>query len=71
MGGISIWQLLIIVAFVAGYLFPIIHVLVSKRSYGGAKFGWVIATVMFSLLAYCVFLIVTQPKKDTTAGAKC
>jgi len=60
LGGISIWQLIILIAL----LFPIIHVLASKRSHGGAKFGWFLAVLIFSWLAYIIFLIVTQSTKD-------
>jgi|TARA_R110001583_G_C5359137_1_gene381372 uncharacterized membrane protein len=60
MGGVSIWQLLIIIML----LIPIIHVLVSNRSHGGAKFGWFLAVFIFSWLGYIVFLIVTQSTKD-------
>lgn len=59
-GGISIWQLLVILLI----LLPIIHVLVSSRSHGGAKFGWFLAVFIFSWLGYIVFLIVTQSAKD-------
>ena len=45
-------------------VFPLIHVLASKRSHGGAKFGWFFAVFCFSWLAYIVFLIATQPQKD-------
>jgi len=45
-------------------VFPLIHVLASKRSHGGAKFGWFMAVFFFSWLAYIVFLIATQPQKD-------
>lgn len=56
--GISFWQLIIALL----YLAPVFHVLFSKRSSGGAKVGWVILTLMFTWLAYGVFLIVTQKK---------
>ena len=65
LGGISIWQLLIIFLI----LFPLIHVLASSRSHGGAKFGWFAAVFLFSWLAYIVFLIVTQPAKDAQSNA--
>ena len=63
LGGISIWQLLIIFLI----LFPLIHVLASGRSHGGAKFGWFAAVFLFSWLAYIVFLIVTQSAKDAAS----
>lgn len=58
--GVSIWQLI----FLLLLLFPLIHVLVSGRSHGGAKFGWFIAVLFFSWLAYIVFLIFTQKTLD-------
>ncbi len=65
LSGISIWQLLIIFFI----LFPLIHVLASSRSHGGAKFGWFAAVFLFSWLAYIAFLIVTQPAKDAQSVA--
>lgn len=49
---------------VAILLAPIIHVLASDRSHGGAKFGWFLAVFLFSWLAYIAFLIVTQQAVD-------
>jgi hypothetical protein len=46
------------------YLMPIIWVLVSGRSHGGAKFGWFLVTVFFSWLGLAAFLIFTQTAKD-------
>ncbi|MBC2729523.1 hypothetical protein [Thiobacillus sp.] len=47
------------------YLLPIIWVLVSSRSHGGAKFGWFIVVLFFSWLGVAAFLIVTQaPKRE-------
>ncbi|WP_369413466.1 PLDc N-terminal domain-containing protein [Alishewanella maricola] len=57
MGGISIWHFLIIM------VLPLIHVILSSRSHGGAKFGWSLAVVFFPLLSYIIYLIVTQPAK--------
>ncbi|QFT54423.1 hypothetical protein [Microbulbifer sp. THAF38] len=59
-GGISIWQLIIILLLIV----PIVHVLISSRSHGGAKVGWFFGVLFFSWLVYAVFLIVTQPVKD-------
>lgn len=56
-------QLLLVLA----YLWPLLHVLVSPRSAGGAKFGWIVLMFLFSWLAYPIFLITTQknlPKKN-------
>ena len=54
--GLSIALLILFVI----YLLPIIWVLVSGRSHGGAKFGWFIVAVFFSWLGLAIFLIVTQ-----------
>lgn len=61
LGGISIWQLIILVVL----LWPIVHVLISDRSHGGAKFGWFLAVLFFSWFAFAIFLIVTQGTKDS------
>lgn len=53
-----------IVAVLLLLFFPILHVLVLARSHGGAKFGWLLAMLFFSWLAYIVFLIVTQKNID-------
>lgn len=67
-GGTSIWQLLIVFVIIFVILLPPIHVLVSSRSHGGAKFGWFAAVLLFSWLAYIAFLIATQPAKDATSA---
>ena len=43
---------------------PIIWVLASGRSHGGAKFGWFLSTLFFSWLGLAAFLIFTQASKD-------
>ena len=43
---------------------PVLWVIVSGRSHGGAKFGWFIVALLFSWLGLAVFLIATQSKKD-------
>ena len=52
------WVPLVFVALF--YLTPILWVLLSSRSRGGAKFGWFILVLLFSWLGFAVFLIVTQ-----------
>jgi len=42
------------------YFGPILWVLFSGRSRGGAKFGWFIVVLMFSWIGLAVFLIATQ-----------
>ena len=46
------------------YFLPIIWVLMSGRSHGGAKFGWFLVTLFFSWLGLAAFLIITQASKD-------
>ena len=58
--GPEIFQILIIIVLLA----PLVHVLASGRSHGGAKFGWFIAVLIFSWLAYIAFLIITQKNAD-------
>jgi uncharacterized membrane protein len=45
-------------------LTPIVWVLVSGRSHGGAKFGWFVIVLCFSWLGLAAFLIFTQASKD-------
>ena len=54
----------ILLLFALIYLTPIIWVLVSGRSHGGAKFGWFLVTIFFSWLGFAAFLIITQASKD-------
>jgi hypothetical protein len=42
-------------------------VIFSRRSEGGAKFGWFLITFFFSWLGFAVFLIATQRPKEKTA----
>lgn len=58
--GVSIWQLIILLLLFV----PLIHVIFSSRSHGGAKFGWFLGVLFFSWLAYIVFLIITQKTID-------
>ena len=46
------------------YLTPILWVLFSSRSRGGAKLGWFLVVVFFSWLGLAVFLIVTQALRN-------
>jgi hypothetical protein len=46
------------------YGIPILWVLSSSRSSGGAKFGWFMLILLFGWLGLAVFLIATQaPRK--------
>ena len=55
-------SIVLIIIFIV-YLVPMIWVLVSGRSHGGAKFGWFILVLFFSWLGLAVFLIFTQVTK--------
>jgi multidrug transporter EmrE-like cation transporter len=46
------------------HIAPVIWVLLSRRSHGGAKFGWFIVTLFFAWLGFAVFLIATQAPSD-------
>jgi len=50
------FQLLLVLV----YVWPMIHVLISPRSVGGARFGWFVLMFLFSWLAYPFYLITTQ-----------
>jgi hypothetical protein len=64
MGSPSFWPeaALFIALFV--YLAPILWVLLSSRSHGGAKLGWFMVVLFFSWLGLAVFLIVTQAPRN-------
>lgn len=57
----GLWVLLIVAFF---YLTPLLWVVLSPRSRGGAKLGWFIVVLLFSWLGFAVFLIVTQSPRD-------
>ena len=58
------YEILIIPIVLIVTIGPLIHILASSRSHGGAKFGWFVAYLFFSWIAYIVFLIVTQKNVD-------
>lgn len=61
----DILVLLVVLFIVLIYLTPIIWVLASGRSHGGAKFGWFLVAIFFSWLGLAAFLIITQAPKDS------
>lgn len=67
MRSLSVWQEMIPFSIfgVIGvcWVFPLLFVLVSGRSQGGAKFGWFLMYLFFSWVGFAVFLIVTQHLK--------
>lgn len=60
MGGISIFQLLMVfVIFGSFLLIPLLLTLFSKRARGAQKAGWVILVIFTSWIGYAVFLILS------------
>ena len=57
----SVWALLIGVSVL---LTPILWVLLSSRTRGGAKLGWFLVVMFFSWLGLAAFLIVTQAPRN-------
>lgn len=64
MGGISIWELLIVFVLLGSFI-PLILTGFSKRAKGAGKIGWLILVFFTSWIGYAVFLIVTQLVKPT------
>ena len=52
------------------YVFPTMHILLSRRSNGGATFGWILVNLIFPILGWGIFLIATQPEKDRISKAQ-
>lgn len=46
------------------FVLPLLWVLLSKRSHGGAKFGWFLIALFFSWIGLAAFLIFTQATRD-------
>lgn len=59
----SLPQALLLSAVVFVMLVPPMLVLLSERSRGAAKVGWVVATCCLSWLAYAIFLACTRPRQ--------
>ncbi len=64
-------EVIVILMVLVIYIGPLIHVLMSSRSHGGAKFGWFLAYLFFWWIAYIVFLIVTQKAADQKTFDQC
>lgn len=60
---LGVTSLIILAILSLGYIAPLLWVLVSGRSHGGAKFGWFIVVLLFSWLGLAAFLILTQSAK--------
>lgn len=63
--GVPALEVLLILLVAIIYLGPILHILISRRSHGGAKFGWFLAELFLPFIAYIVFLIATQNAADS------
>jgi len=59
----SMMQIALLLIIVLVTVVPPILVLTSNRVDGGAKFGWFVGAVVFSWIAYIVFMIVTSKEK--------
>lgn len=59
MGGISIYQLLVVFVIFGSFLIPLLLTLFSKRARGAQKAGWVILVICTSWIGYAVFLILS------------
>ena len=58
------WALVAVGVVLFIYLTPVLWVLLSSRSRGGAKLGWFLVVLFFSWLGLAVFLIVTQAQRN-------
>ena len=69
MGGISIWQLIIIVIIFAVFILPVFMALFSKKASGGNKIMWVASSVFFAWLGYLAvyFLVIRKATIDNSA----
>ena len=59
-GGFGITGVLILLLWVL----PIIHVIISDRSRGPARFLWFVAVLIFSWVGYIVYLLATRRPKS-------
>ena len=62
--GVSIQQVLILLAVIVIVIGPAVHILLSKRSSGGAKFVWFVSALFAPIIVYIAFFIVTKPTDD-------
>ena len=60
MGGISVWQFLIIAIVVVAFFLPVLLTGFSKRAKGAEKAGWLILVIFTSWIGYGLFLIITH-----------
>ncbi len=64
MESFSIWHWIIILGVLVAAFAPVLWVIASDRSHGGAKIGWLLVVIFFSWLGLAAFLIFTQAQKD-------
>lgn len=64
--GVSILQVLILLAVIVIVFGPTVHIVLSKRTSGGAKLAWFVAALAAPIIAYIAFLIVTKPIDEET-----
>lgn len=55
-------QVMWLIGLVIFYIFPIIHISITKKVDMWEKTGWIILTLVFGLFSYAVFLIMTHRK---------
>jgi len=56
------------IAVLVSYFWPPIHVFMSPRSYGTTKLWWLVGVLLFSLLAYAIFLYATRQDRKIVEG---
>jgi len=62
----SVFQIVLLLVMIFLVLVPIVLVAISKRTSGWAKFGWVVAAVLFSWLGYIAMRISTRDRAQAT-----
>ncbi len=70
MESLGIWHWVIILVVLVAVFAPILWVIASERSHGGAKLGWLLLVICFSWLGLAAFLIITQAQKDRFSQGK-
>lgn len=70
MESFSIWHWIIILGLLVAAFAPLLWVIASDRSHGGAKLGWLLLVIFFSWVGLAAFLILTQSRKDSLRQAR-
>ena len=68
LGGLSIWQLLIVLVMLLSALLPCVLALISSRVAGTEKFVWFLLAFVFSWLGYFVFYFVVARKRPVAGS---